>query len=252
MDFDIIITFLLKLFRYFKRKENNSEIRIDKKFIQNGSSSTLKIILPPWRDGESIVTKILIRRLCKKGHSCLVYFFPRQILSTDVYKTVKIFNFIKDQIRADIIKLKAEHLFKKIDIIAPSIGVVSACLVANNNSDISNLFFVVPGSCLASSLWDGIRTKKLKDNYKRQGISREKLKNIWKDIAPKNNVNALNNKSIFITISKSDKVIPYNYGKEFAKLLEELYPDNLVEENFYLGHYLTVLRYYLFNDEILK
>jgi hypothetical protein len=77
----------------------------------------------------------------------------------------------------------------------------------------------VPGSCLASSLWDGVRTKKFKKEYEFQGIDKEKLKEIWKSLAPKNNIDKLNNKKIFVYISKSDKVIPYIYMEKNLLIL---------------------------------
>jgi hypothetical protein len=234
-------------------KEENPEIYVTKKFIKNNDSSILKIILPPWGDGESFITKILIWRLSKKGYSSLAYFFPKHILSSDVTKTVKTFNFIRDRIKSDILNLKTEHKFKKVDIIAPSLGVVSACLIANDNDDIQNLFLVVPGSCLASSLWNGMRTQKLKNAYEHQNISQAQLRNIWESLAPKNNINAMKNKNVFMAISKSDKVIPYCFGKELADLARKLYPNHtLVQENSYWGHYFTVIKYYLFDKELLK
>lgn len=252
MSLDNIINLLFSGLDFFN-KEKSSKFYINKKFIKNSNSSVLKIILPPRDDEKSLITKLLIWRLHKKGYSCLAYFFPRNILSSDVYHTIDNFSLIKDQIRLDIHKLKAEHNFQKIDLIAPSLGVVSACLIANDNDDISNLFLIVPGSCLASSLWNGIRTQKLKNIYESQNIKQEQLKNIWKDLAPKNNMNVMSNKKIFITISKSDKIIPYCFGKELANLVKKLYPDNtIIQENSHLGHYLTVLKCFLFSGELLK
>ncbi|MFA6099053.1 MAG: hypothetical protein WCV50_05985 [Patescibacteria group bacterium] len=253
MSLDNIINFLSNGLYSSDKKEEGVEFNINKKFIKNDSSSTLKIILPPWGDKESIISRILIRRLNKKGYSCLAYFFPRHILSSDVDKTVEFFNTIKERVKSDIKKLKAEYNFQKIDIIAPSLGVVSACLIANGNQDISNLYFIVPGSCLAASLWNGIRTQHLKNIYEKQGINQEKLINIWGSLAPKNNINALAGKNIFIAISRSDKIIPYRFGKELADLMTKLYPQTtVVQENGHLGHYLTVIKYYLSGKELLE
>lgn len=252
MGIDNVIDFLSNGFDLFD-KEERSEIQMDKKFIRNDKSSVLKIILPPWGDGESFATKILMWRLKKNGYSCLAYFFPKYILSSNINDTLKFFNSIKDQLKSDILKLKAEYNFQRIDIITLSLGVVSACLIANDNDDIQNLFFIVPGSCLASSVWNGIRTRKLKNVYEHQNINRKRLKISWDSLAPKNNIDAMKNKNIFIAISKSDKVIPYRFGKEFADLAKNLYPNNVVvQENSYLGHYLTAIKYYLSDKELLK
>ena len=112
---------------------------------------------------------------------------------------------------------------------------------------------MVPGSCLASSLWKGIRTQKLKKIYEKQNIKLEQLQTLWQSLAPKNNISALDNKNIFIAISKSDKVIPYPFGKELADLVKTKYPQNTsIAENKYLGHYFTVLKYYFFSKKLLE
>lgn len=252
MSIDYIISFLYNCFDF----SNNTEgftIQIDKKFIQSKNSSVLKIILPTWGEGETLITKILIWRLHQKGHSCLAYFFPKHLLSNNPNNTVEFFNLIKDQIKSDIEKFKSQFNFKRIDIITASLGVVSACLIANNNDGIKNLFFIVPGSCLASSLWNGTRTQKLKNAYKSQNINQEQLQAMWKMLAPKDNIDSMNYKNIFIAISKSDKVIPYCFGRELADLIKNSYPKNTtVKENKLLGHYLTIVKYYLFDKTLLK
>jgi hypothetical protein len=253
MNLDSIITFLLNGFCLSDEYREGLNIHINKKFVKHNNSSVLKIIIPQWGDEEFFATRILIRRLHKEGYSCLYFCLPKDILSSNVKDTIKFFNSITEQIKRDIQKLKDEYNFQRIDIIAASLGCVSACLIANGNKDIQNLFLLVPGSCLAQSLWNGIRTQKLRNIYEQQNINQEQLKNIWKDLAPKNNINLMNDKNIFIAISKSDKLISYSFGKELADLVKKLYPkDTTIKENNYLGHYLTVAKYYLFDKALLK
>ena len=251
---DKIINFLwiTNHFETYRKDINFSISEIRKYFIHKDDSHTLKIILPGWGDGISWATKVLSRRLSRRGFSCLTYSLPRTILPHDPNLAPAIFNTIKESIKKDITNIKSQCNFKKIDIIAPSLGAVIGCLIANDNDDITNTFFIVPGSSLASSLWDGVRTQRLKRIYETQSINKEKLEKLWHSLAPKNNVSVLSNKNIFIAISKSDKVISYCYGKELAELLKKLYPSTLVRENLYLGHYLTVVKYYLFGNELLK
>lgn len=253
MNLDSIITQVFNWLDVLKREKTNSEFEVNKKFVKNNHSSTLKVIIPPWGEGESLVDTILLRRLSNQGYSCLAYFFPKSILSPDILLTKKLFEQIKNTVRADIARLKTEHHFQKIDIIATSLGVVSACLIANDNDDVADLFFIVPGSCLAASLWDGIRTKRLKRSYEHQGIYREQLVQSWHFLAPKNNINELRNRNLFIAISRSDRVIPYRYGRELADLVKKQYPnETVVQENGHLGHYLTVVKYYVFDKGLLK
>jgi len=234
-------------------KEENLKFHISKIFLKNDKTSILKVVIPSRGGGESFVDKILINRLYKKGYSCLAYRIPGSVLSSDINETVRYFDLIKNQIKSDISKLKNEHHFKRIDIVAASMGVVSACLISNDNDDINNLYFIVPGSNLALSLWNGIRTQNLRNIYEQQNINQEQLNSIWKVLAPKNNINELNNKNIFLSISKQDKIIPYIFGKELMISIKNMYPDNIiVQENNYLGHYLTVVKYYLFSRELMR
>ncbi len=250
---DKIINFLFTNHFEKHRKNTNFTVNdIQKYFIYKDGSHTLKIILPGWGNGVSWTTKVLARRLSQRGFSCLVYSLPRTILPYDPHIAPAIFNIVKESIKENIVNIKSQYNFKKIDIISTSLGVVTACLIANDNKDIINTFFIVPGSCLASSLWDGVRTQRLKQIYEAQGMDKEKLKKIWHSLAPKNNISILSSKGIFIAISKSDKVIPYSYGREFAELSKKLYPDTLIKENLHLGHYLTTVKYYLFGKELLK
>ncbi len=251
---DKIINFLW-ITNHFEKYARNTNFTIDdikRRFTHRSNSSVLKIILPGWSNGISWTTKALVGRLSRKGFSCLVYSLPKIILPYDPNLAPAIFSIIKEFIKKDIANIKSQYNFKKIDIIAPSLGVVIACLIANDNKDITNTFFIVPGSCLASSLWDGTRTQRLKKIYETQNINKEKLKKLWHSLAPKNNIDILSNKRIFVAISKSDKVIPYCYGKELAELSKKLYPDTLIRENLHLGHYLTTVKYYLFDNELLK
>ena len=252
MSLDNVFDVVYNIKDFFKKRKS-SRFYIEKKFFKNDKTSVLKIIISPRGDSVPPTDKILFRRLCKKGYSCLYYCISGSVLSPDVNETIRYFNLVKDQIRSDISELKTKHNFKKVDIISSSLGAVSVCLVANNNDYVDNIFLIVPGSCLASSLWNGIRTQNLRKIYENQKINQEELKNIWATLAPKNNINELRNKNIFISISKSDKVIPYVFGKEFASLVKDLYPNNtIIKENNFLGHFVTVIKYYFFSKELLK
>jgi hypothetical protein len=75
------------------------------------------------------------------------------------------------------------------------------------------------------------------------------LKEAWRDLAPENNFDGLKGKEIEIYISKCDVNIPYRFGKKLVDRMVAHGLNPLVNENKYLGHYLTVLRY-LWRGEI--
>ncbi len=251
MNFDKIITSVLPRTYLEKYRLGNDTHHIRKKFIHKQGSSSLFIVLPPWGDGAGL-PRFLTHHLVKLGNSCLVYSFPRSILSPDPKLTLKIFHEIAGKIKTDIALIKQKYNFQQIEIIAPSLGCVSGLMTANGNKDVTGLYLIAPGSCLASSLWDGIRTRKLKGIYENKNINKEYLKILWQSIAPKNNLNALKDKKIILITSKSDKIIPYCYGKELGDLLKKQYPETVIQENRYLGHYLTTIKFYLFPNVWMK
>ncbi len=250
--FDRILN-LLWITDYFEKFVINEDSfdKIQKSFVYKPGSKTLKVIIPPWEDGTDILTKGLIRRFGKKDCSYITYSFGLDLLSPEIELTLKKFNYINYQVRSDISELKNKYGFERVDVIGTSLGVVSACLITNGNDDVNSLSCIVPGSDLAESLWDGIRTWKLRNTYKSEELNKERLMNAWNDVAPKNSIDKLDGKKIFVAISRGDHIIPYKYGREFADLLKNKYRDVEIEENRSLGHYLTVAKYYLFSKKLL-
>ena len=130
---------------------------------------------------------------------------------------------------------------------------MSACLIANGNADITNLYFIVPGSSLASSLWHGIRTQDLRKAYATQQFTEQSLVALWAHLAPKKNIDAMQGKKIFISISNADIVIPYRFGQELVDALHSRYPEAVTSQRSdALGHYLSIIRYFVFDDKVLK
>lgn len=255
--FDAIIHFLFISERFEKyerrRAAKKSFLRgVKKFFVPQKKSKTLKVIIPPWGDSEYYVTKILKKRLARQGFACLSYSFPQDLLSADVENVSMKFQLIKEKVLTDIEKLRKRHGFLEIDLIGISLGVVTACLVANNSKYFKDLFFIVPGSCLASSLWDGIRTQKLALAYQNQGLSKDGLARLWQELAPENNIDNLSFNNLYVATSKSDRIIPYCYGKKLADQLRKRYKKVRIIENNHLGHYLTVIKYFLFSSLLYK
>lgn len=248
MSFDYIFKYFW-LSNYFERfvSSKNDNLLMKRYFKHVKDSKELVVVLHGWKS-ISFIDKLFNARVIRSGKSCLAYSFLPEILSPDPDYTLEGFKKIKGEARRDIASLKKQFKYSKINLIAPSLGVVSAMMIANGNDDIDELSLIVPGNCLASSLWHGIRTQKLRKIYEKRGINSKKLQELWKELAPENNSDSLKNKEINVYISKSDKVIPYEYGKEFADCLVGRCKKLQVEENPILGHYLSVVKFYFFND----
>ena len=118
-------------------------------------------------------------------------------------------------------------------------------MCANNNQNIDEIFLIIPGHCLAESIWQGISTQKIRQEYENQKISLKKLKNYWYTLAPENNINNLKSKKVSIFLSKADKVIPYYCGKKLLEKAKSLKYNLFYNINDNPGHYLTALKFYL-------
>ncbi len=181
----------------------------------------------------------------KKGFSVLEYEFPKAILSSNWKFTLNYFNFIRKSVIKEIEKLKKEYRFQKIKITGVSLGCVNACMCADNNELINEILLIIPGHCLAESMWQGISTQQIRQEYENQKISLKELKNHWHILAPENNITNLKSKKVSIFLSKADKVIPYYCGKKLLEKAKSLKYNLFYKINNNLGHYLTALQFYL-------
>lgn len=241
-----------KIFFYVKngRQEQVFSKRVDaknlinKRFNYKKDSKELFILIPPW--GGTIKLNFFLRKyLLKNGYSLLEYEFPEAILSSNWKFTLSHFNKINNLIIEDIKKFKKKYKFEKINIVGISLGGVISCKIANNNLILNKMCLIVPGHCLAESMWKGISTQNLKRNYQSQGITLKELKTYWKSLAPENNVSKLKVKKINIFLSKNDIVIPYYCGKILLTKMKSSHYNLLCQVNNSLGHYLTIFSFYL-------
>jgi len=223
-----------------------SKENIFKKFYHFNNSKVLVVHVPAWFESFS-KQNLLIWNLKKKNVSFLGYQFPGGLLSDDPFLVRDNLLFISSVILSDLRELKEKYGFEKIIFMGVSLGGVIASLVCENNNDIDELVFVVPGYSFATSLWKGILTKKLKKKFKENGISLAQLKNIWSKIEPYKHCNNFKAKKIFVYASKSDIIIPFEEAKKITDLFQKKYS---VETKFndFLGHALTILRVYFKPD----
>jgi len=224
---------------------------IKKEFKHKKGSSVLYVILPPWHV-ELGISRFLNKNIFKNRGSYIDYVFSPEIVSPHPNTTKKCYETIKKTVRADLKKLAKKYGFSKIVIIGISLGCVNACMIANNNPLIKKIILIAPGHCLAESLWNGVRTRRLKQEIEKKDIDLKKLKKAWKALAPENNIAGLKGKDIYVYLSKADEAIPYYGGKSLVESMKKKGLNPFVETNRYLGHYLTVLRFMLFPEKFLK
>jgi len=226
----------------------HSAIRKITRHFSYRSCLKLYVVIPYWTATMSqFPMQVLTKRILNAGYSCLIYQFPKRILSDNIYLTQEYFKEIQEEIKQDIKDIKKKHNFEEISVIGISLGCVNALMVANKNPDINNVFLVVPGDSLSDSLWRGVGTVRLKSQIKKHKINLEELEKEWKNLDPKNNIDSLFDKKIEIHLSKSDKVIPYTNGHRLVADMEETGLHPSVFTNNKLGHYLTFLKFIFFN-----
>jgi hypothetical protein len=220
---------------------------LDSKFYYNSKSSKLYILIPRWK-GRLKLNTPLARDILKKG-SCLAYKLP-DILSRNPNKTLKYINSISNFIKRDIKDLNKKHNFKDITLVGLSLGTVPGLIVANNIESIKRVILVSLGHCLAEAIWAGKNTQYLRKAFENKKIKLSDLKQKWKSISPENNIDNLNNKDIYVHLSKSDSVVPYFSGKSLIDSMKKNKLEPIIRENRSLGHCLTLLGFEYFPKDL--
>ncbi len=249
-----MIDYLISRFNSFSldtrglSRENFAD-RTKKDFFYYPNSDTLIVSAPSW--GGKIREWQEVKRQAKKsGASFLAYEFPRQIFSANQALTVEMFQLISETVRADIKKLKENCKLERVMIIGISLGSSYGSMIYKDNLDITDIVLVCPGNNLAQNMWHGVRTQHFRKSYERQGVSEEKLKESWHDLASENNMPAPGTR-VTILYGKYDAVIPYFQSKTLADTLRN---NNfkVTAKNYPLGHYLTIFNFLTFPGKIIK
>jgi fermentation-respiration switch protein FrsA (DUF1100 family) len=243
VSFDRLITFAWWTVFFERFDSSTAQPSLQSRFTYTQRSDMLVIVFPLWRGGQYQINRFL-RRFHRAGTSTLLLTFPQDILSINTQDTLLAFQALSDQARQEIKTLQHKYQFTRITVVAFSLGVVWA-LQTIKDFAIERLTMVVPGSCLASSLWDGIRTQRLKQMLERNNMTKTSLVDQWKTLAPVHNIDAVRAKEISIVLSRADQVIPYRYGNALAEHTACLFPNVTIKENDSLGHYLTISRFCL-------
>ncbi len=226
-------------------KESDDYI-VRSKWHKKSDSDTLYVIVPPWRGSKDYFKNIRHEILEEKKASIIQYDFSSKILSEDVEGTVKYFHFVADTLSTEINSLVNEYKFKNVVILGISLGAVSASMIAGCNENIKKIILVLPGASLAESLWNGERTQNLRNSLVEKGVTLEQLKKAWQLLAPEEYVEEFKGKEVVIHLSKADKIIPYSLGKRLVDKIRNTGTEVTLIENSFLGHYLTVLKFFLF------
>jgi len=253
MNLDKLFVFLDTRFSdkdNLKKKVKVKEPISKKTFYYAKNATTTYILLSPWHSVPFLFS-LIKKKLAKSGFSYVQYDFSPNILTPDVDSTEQYFDKIREEIGNDIKNFTEKYNTEHFVIIGLSLSCVIASMISGLSSKINGLILVVPGNSLAKSLWRGLRTEKIKDVIREEGVSLTELEKDWKKLAPEQYINNFKNKKIKILISKSDNIIPYHLGKKFADEVEKVVSKVIVRENRFLGHYGTVFNFCLISKDII-
>ena len=221
-----------------------------KRFYIYKNSSRAYVLLAPWH-ANPFAFYALKNKILKSGFSCVLYNFIPDILSPDVGGTRQYFEIIAEQIKEDLREFQTRYKISRFVLVGFSLSCVTASMVASFNKVVEGVVFVVPGSSLAKSLWSGLRTVNIRRVMEKSKATLLYLERGWENLAPKKYAEGFKDKRVKIILSQSDVIIPYSLGREFADAVKEFVPTAVIEENRYLGHYGTILKFCFVSKEVL-
>jgi hypothetical protein len=237
----------------FDQDNLNREVELQNPFsgsiFYNNGNKVIYVLISPWHSGSYIFT-LLKRKIKRLGHGFVQYNLIPEILSPDVEATIAYFEIINQNIRKDLQKIYKETGATRFIIVGLSLSCVFASMIADNNDLITDIILVAPGNTLADSLWSGIRTAKIKKIIKKDGVTLKNLKKYWSELAPEKHIAGMKDKNVKIILSKTDKVIPYRFGRKLAEEAKKVIHKIKVVQNSGLGHYGTIIRFCFFSKEI--
>jgi len=216
-------------------------MEIKKTFCGNKNSKKCIIVLHGW-GGFSWYFKIVLSPFFF-FFFFVFYDYTADILNPDPYKVLENFRLFKKEIGDLIYKLKKSGK-EEFVIFGTSLGAFLACYFSNFFPEIKKLILNLIGSKLSETVWLGVSTKKIKQKMEESNWTFEKLRRLWQEIEPENNIPQRKNIEYLIFISKKEKTIPFRLCEEFVGQLKG--KKIKVYYNKYFGHgvasYLNPLR----------
>jgi len=207
----------------------------------NGDATDLAVVFGPWHGG-SVFPNALARRIAGGGRAVLALTFHDDILSNNLQTTIDSFENIKNKIAHHLFKIRDEY--EKISFIGLSLGNVALAMVAREFPDFDSAQLVLTADSLANSMWNGIRTSHIRDDFEQQGITAEDVTIAWKNLAPSEYANDLRGKTVSVVQSANDEVIPTVYQQQYIDDLKRAGVEPRVRTTTF-GHYLTTMLYCL-------
>ena len=247
---DIILNFGYSFFKKFKLggskvKKIDSEI-----YFSNSKTNKALFILPQWRQKQNIY-RLLIRKL-QNNYTCILYRLPYDLLSDNINKTLKNFEYVESDI-IKIINNLSKNGYTDFSILAQSTSTSIALMAANKDLRIRKIILNSTGDSFADCLWKSKNkaAQEIIKKIRKNGYSLSKLRLKWKPLANVNNLNNMGKRNIMIFLSKNDRIIPYENGLDFINTLKEKNINYTLIIDNYFGHYISSFKRVIFFKPII-
>lgn len=221
------------------------EVVTGRKFL-NPNGQQLYVLFPPWHGGAQPYQK-LARRLAAQNKAVLAYTFHDEILKPDVDEVLKSFQCMQTIVADELNTIADSQKYDHIRLISMSLGNPALAMVTAEFDRFDSASFALSATDLASSMWHGIRTQRVRQGIESQGYSLEAVKQAWAPMAPINNLAALAGKNIDILVSTADAVIPASYQYEYVNALRDYGIEPTVSTT-RLGHYAAIVKFCLYSQ----
>ena len=167
-----------------------------------------------------------------------IYKIPKNAVSPNPHETSNILWGIYQDAASEIESLKDST---EISVIGVSLGNVLAFKLADQYPT-KDLISVTPGADLPLCIWDGIGTKEVIKQAKKDGRTLEDFETVLSTWSPMNNLNNITGE-IEVHLGYWDKVIPYSNGVNLVERLRQAGKNLTVNTHPLFGHGSTIVRF---------
>jgi len=195
---------------YVAFENRDGEIPKNIQHIKTNGGNTEKWIcfLP-----EGVLKFPYTKRGILSGRNCDIYAIPRTAIQPNPKSTRELLEKIMRTAISDYSFMQE----KNVNVLGISLGNAPAYLFANF-FQVNRFISAVPGSLLPECIWESIATRRIAES---SGRTLENYREALDDFSPARNLDNLKVNSLEIYLGKSDKMIPYERGKELVDEMEK-------------------------------
>jgi esterase/lipase len=196
----------------------------------------LVIIFPHWQAQKFFY--FWLARALSKNNCVLLYSYTGDILSSDISKTLKNFQTIRDDADAYI----ENNKYKKVSVVGYSTGSFLSFLLAKKNQKISKIATVSIASRFSDVIWHNIRhygVSRIKKELVSRNISQDELEKAWRPISPEDNLDKIK-AVVLLILSEGDKTVKYKFALELLEKIKTNKINCQIITRKYLPHSLAV------------